>query len=42
MLRAFDELSKLIDECDKKIEEVADTDPEIKLTVTDVSVVARY
>jgi transposase len=34
MLRAFDELSKLIHECDKKIEEVAETDPEIKLLMS--------
>jgi transposase len=31
LLRGIDELSKLIDECDKEIEVVAETDPDIKL-----------
>jgi transposase len=34
LLRGIDELSKLIDECDKEIEVVAETDPDIKLLDT--------
>jgi transposase len=34
LLRGIDELSKLIDECDKEIEQVAENDPDIKLLRT--------
>lgn len=34
LLRGIDELTKLIDECDQKIEVVADADPDIKLLRT--------
>ncbi len=34
LLRGIDELSKLIDECDEKIEQVAESDPDIKLLRT--------
>lgn len=34
LLRGVDDLSKLIDECDKEIEVVAETDPDIKLLDT--------